>query len=71
MEGGILGGSTDGEDAPVLDCGEENVLLGSAKVMDLVQEQHRPCRRRASEDLHIFSGFLNGVSHVLDGCNDS
>ena len=54
MEGGFLGGSTDEEDAHILDCGEENVLLGSAKAMDLVQEQHRPRRRRASEDLYPF-----------------
>ena len=69
VEGGILGGSTNEEDALVLDCREENVQLSSAKAMDLFQEQHCHHRQRASEDLYPFSGFLDGISHVLDSCN--
>ncbi|PON74912.1 hypothetical protein PanWU01x14_046290 [Parasponia andersonii] len=66
MERRVLRSGPDEDDAPVLDNGEERVLLGLVEPVNLVDEQHR------SPPILVLGspGFVDGVSDVLDAASD-
>ena len=48
LEGGIFGGGADEDDRPILDIGQEAILLGAIEAVNLVDEQERAASRLAA-----------------------
>ena len=68
LEARVLGGRADQDDRPVLDIGQEGVLLGAVEAVDLVDEQER-----ALPDLAAASSSgedLAQVGHPGEGRRD-
>ena len=66
LEGGVLRGGADEDDAAVLHKGEEGVLLGLVEAVDLVHEHNGPLAKAA-----VVRRLLHHRPDLLDAAGDS